>query len=79
MRFALTAPRAGTLEITVTTPVDDFDIDIVGPNGIFAAYYPYPHPARSPRVSIPVSGGSTYEIRLTGAAPHDFELSTALR
>jgi hypothetical protein len=78
-RFAVTVLTSGTLEVTVVAAVSDFDIDVVASDGTFAAYDPYPRPSGSPRVRIPVSAGSTYQIRLAGAAPREFELTTAVR
>ncbi len=77
VRFAVTVPTSGTLEVTATAAIRDFDIDVVAPDGTFAGYYPYPSP--SPQVRIQVSAGSTYQIRLAGAAPRDVELTTAMR
>ncbi len=76
-RFAVTVPTSGTLEVTVIAAMSDFDIDIVTPDGEFAAYDGYPYPSGSPRVKIPVSAGSTYQIRLAGAR-REFQLTTAL-
>jgi pre-peptidase len=78
-RFGITVPASGTLEVTVTAVVSDFDIDIVAPDGTFAAYDGFPYPTGSPRLKIPVSAGLTYQIRLAGAIPRDFELATSLR
>lgn len=77
-RFAVTVPTSGTLEVTVSAAMSDFDIDIVTLDGAFAAYDGYPYPTGSPRVKIPVNAGSTYQIRLAGAR-REFELTTALR
>ena len=77
-RFAVTVPTSGTLDVTVSAAMSDFDIDIVTSDGTFAAYDGYPYKSGSPRLSIPVSAGSTYQIRLAGAR-REFELTTALR
>ena len=77
-RFAVTVPTSGTLDVTVSAAMSDFDIDIVTSDGTFAAYDGYPYPSGSPHVRIPVSAGSTYQIRLAGAR-REFELTTALR
>jgi pre-peptidase len=77
-RFALTAPASGTLAVTVSAAMTDFDIDIVTSDGTFVAYDGYPYASGSPRVTIPVSAGSTYQIRLAGAR-REFELMTALQ
>jgi hypothetical protein len=70
-------PSAGTLEVIVTAPIFDFDIDILRPNGTFALYNPvWISPSRN---QIPVEAGSTYQIRLAGRSPREFELTTALR
>jgi hypothetical protein len=54
-RFAVTVPASGTLEVTVSAAISDFDIDIVTSDGMFAAYDGYPYPSGSPRVKVPVS------------------------
>jgi hypothetical protein len=77
-RVAVTVPTSGILEVTVSAAISQFDIDIVTPDGMFAAYDGYPYPSGFARVKIPVRAGSTYQIRLTGA-PLDFELTTALQ
>jgi hypothetical protein len=77
-RVAVRVPTSGTLEVTVSAASSQFDIDIVTPDGMFAAYDGYPYPSGFARVKIPVSAGLTYQIRLTGA-PLDFELTTALQ
>ena len=76
-RFAVTVATSGALTVTVGAAISDFDIDIVTSDGAFAAYDGYPYPSGSPRVTIPVSAGSTYQIRLAGAR-RQFELTTAL-
>jgi hypothetical protein len=76
-RFAVTVPAAGTLDVTVSAPVINFDLDIVRPDGTFAAYIPFP--SSSPvRARIPVTAGATYEIRMIDASS-GFELTTAVR
>jgi hypothetical protein len=77
-RFAITVPTSGTLEVTVSAAMTDFDIDIVTSDGTFVAYDGYPYKSGSPLVTTPVSAGSTYQIRLAGAR-REFELTTALR
>ena len=77
-RFAVTAPTTGTLELTLTAPVFDFDIDVVAA-GEFALYDPFWAPTR--RISVSVRAGSTYEIRLvaTWCRIREFELTTSMR
>jgi hypothetical protein len=77
-RYALTAPMSGTLEVTVSAPVFEFDIDIVKPDGLFAAY---DASNRSPvRLRAPVGAGLTYEIRVAAiGSGREFEVSTAIR
>jgi hypothetical protein len=76
-RFALTVPSAGMLEVSISAPGRDFDLDVVGPDGTFAHYDPV---WVSPSLDrIPVAAGATYEIRLAGRSPREFELTTALR
>jgi hypothetical protein len=77
-RFALSVPRSGTLEATVSAALYEFDVDIVKPDGTFAAYIGYPYRSGPPMISAPVTAGSLYEIRLAGT-PTDFELTTTLR
>jgi hypothetical protein len=75
--LAVTAPTAGILELTVSAPIRDFDVDIVRPDGTFALYNPawvFPN-----RDRIPVEGGSTYQVRLTGPSPREFELTVVMR
>ena len=77
-RFAVTAPSTGLLTITVSAAVIRFDVDVVRPDGTFAAYVPYP--SGSPvRIEIPTEAGMTYEIRLTDPGAQKVELTTALR
>lgn len=76
-RMAVAVPPSGMLEVTVSAVASDFDIDVVGPDGTFVAYNP--NPRGSPLLRVPVTAGSTYQIRLAGGAPREFELTTALR
>jgi hypothetical protein len=75
-RMAVTPPTSGTLVVTVEGKTD-FDIDVVNPNGTFAAYDPFPHPPLH-TLRVPVTGGSTYQIRLAGA-PRDVNLTASLQ
>ena len=77
-RYALTAPISGTLEVTVSAPRFEFDIDIVKPDGLFAAY---DGSNRSPvRLTTPVDAGLTYEIRVAAiGSASEFEVVTAIR
>ena len=77
-RYALTAPASGTLEVTVSAPVFEFDVDIVKPDGLFAAY---DGSNRSPvRLTTPVDAGRTYEIRVAAiGSAREFEVATAMR
>jgi hypothetical protein len=78
-RFAVTVPTAGNLEVTLSAPVFNFDLDVVGPDGTFVLYSStWVSPTR---VTIRADGGSTYEIRVIGGwnPARDFELTTALR
>jgi hypothetical protein len=77
-RFAVTIPSSGTLEATISASVYEFDVDIVKPDGTFAAYIGYPYRSGPPVISAQVTAGSVYEVRLAGA-PTDFELKTTLR
>jgi hypothetical protein len=77
-RFAVAIPTSGTLEATISAALYEFDVDIVKPDGTFAAYIGYPYRSGPPVISAPVTAGSVYEIRLAGT-PTDFELSTTLR
>jgi hypothetical protein len=74
-RFAVIAPAAGTLEVTLTSAAHS--LDIVNPEGeAFAEFSGSPK-----RLSIPARAGGTYEIRVltdTGAAA-EFELIASLR
>lgn len=78
-RYALTVPASGTLELTVSAKVFNFDVDVVAPDGTFAAYS---GSSSSPlRVTAPVEAGLTYEVRVAGgwSPAREFELTTALR
>jgi hypothetical protein len=77
-RYALTAPASGTLEVTVSAPCFEFDVDIVKPDGLFAAY---DGSNRSPvRLTTPVDAGLTYEIRVAAVgSASEFEVVTAIR
>jgi hypothetical protein len=77
-RFAVTTPSAGILTVTVSAAAIRFDVDVVKPDGTFAAYVPYPT-ASPVRIEIPTEAGQTYEIRLTDPGNQRFELTTALR
>jgi hypothetical protein len=73
-RFALAVPSSGTLELMVSAAAKNVgDIDVVKPVGSFGAYI------TSSSGSIPVTGGLTYEIRVTTPGRQAFELTTALR
>jgi hypothetical protein len=77
-RFARTAPASGTLDLRVSAPVFNFDVDVVKPDGTFAAYA---SSSSSLHVTAPVEAGLTYEIRVAGgwSPAREFELTTALR
>jgi hypothetical protein len=62
-RYTVTAPHTGTLELAITGPIHDFDVDIVGPDGHFVLYNNILGPRQIP---IAVQGGFTYEIRVVG-------------
>lgn len=76
-RFALTAPRSGTLDVTLSAPVFNFDLDVVV-DGTFAGYTSSSY---SPvQLSVQTQAGSTYEIRVAAVGPaRDFVLTTAMR
>jgi hypothetical protein len=76
-RFALTVPRSGTLNVTLSAPVFNFDLDVVT-DGMFAGYAAS---SGSPlQLSVRVEAGLTYEIRVAAVGPaHDFMLTTELR
>jgi hypothetical protein len=65
-RFAVAIPKSGTLEATISAALYEFDVDIVKPDGTFAAYIGYPYRSGPPAISAPVTAGSVYEIRLAG-------------
>lgn len=78
-RYAITSPASGILEVTVSAPVFNFDVDVVNPDGTFAIYG---SASASPlRVRIPVQAGLTYEVRVAGgwSPAREFELTTALQ
>jgi hypothetical protein len=78
-RFGVVAPAAGRLVVTISAPVFQFDVDLIGPDGSFLLYDPsWVSPVR---LEIPVQAGSTYEIRVIGGwdPPRVFELTTAMR
>jgi hypothetical protein len=77
-RFAISPTTSGTLNVTLTAPVFDFDVDVVMPDGTFGKYIAG---ARSPlQFSVPVETGLTYEIRLAAIGQaREFELATTLR
>jgi hypothetical protein len=75
-RFAVRVPTFGTLHVTVSAAQPDFDVDIVAPDGSFASYVP--NPSGSMVIRAPVSAGATYQIRLAGPAPREFQLRAAL-
>ena len=75
-RVAIIAPATGVLEVTVSAPVLTGDLDIWGPKGASAAYFPCP--CRSPFVTtLTVEKGETYEIHVT--VTPEIELTAALR
>jgi hypothetical protein len=78
-RFALTVPASGSLQVTLSAPLFNFDLDILGPSGAFEAYSGiWISPVH---VTIPVRAGSTYEIRVIGGwtPAREFELTTTMR
>jgi hypothetical protein len=78
-RYAITVPATGTLEMTLSAPVFNFDVDVVRPDGTFAVYA---SSSSSPfRVRAQVEAGLTYEIRVAGgwSPAREFELLTVLR
>ena len=82
-RFALTAPSAGTLDVTLTWPTTrpDVVLDVVRPGGNPCALFSWPGGTRH-NLKLPVDAGSTYEIRVVDdgrASPLNYELTTALR
>jgi hypothetical protein len=73
----MTMPETGSLDITISAPSFQHDVDIVGPDGTFVLYDPI---WRTPkRHTVLVHAGSTYEIRVIGVTGVDFDLSTTLR
>jgi hypothetical protein len=77
-RFALTVPSSGILEVRASASPINFDLDIVTPEGTFAAYVASPTPSPV-SVKVPVQAGLTYEIRVTDGGRRAFELTSALR
>lgn len=78
-RYSITPPASGTLEMTLSAPLFNFDVDVVRPDGTFAAYA---GSSSSPlRVRAEVQAGLTYEIRVAGgwSPAREFELVTVLR
>jgi hypothetical protein len=78
-RYAITAPASGNLDLTLSAPYFNFDVDIVKPDGTFAAYA---SSSASPlRVSAPIEAGMTYEIRVAGgwSPAREFEMTAVLR
>jgi hypothetical protein len=81
-RFAVAVPASGTLDVTLTWPVNRSDVvlDVVRPGGNPCALFSWPGATRH-TVRIPVEAGSTYEIRVVddgNASPLNYELTTAL-
>jgi hypothetical protein len=74
-RVAIVAPATGTLEVTVAAPAITGDLDIWGPKGASAAYFPCPCPSPF-RTGLAVEKGETYEIRATMTP--EIELTAAL-
>jgi hypothetical protein len=68
----------GAYTIPSVQGFSEFDMDIVTPDGTFAAYTGFPYRSGPPLMTAPIDGGSTDEIRLAGS-PTDFELTTALK
>src|SRR5262249_49922214 len=77
-RFAVKVPVSGILEVDMSAPQFNFDVDIVAPNGTFALY---DGSWRSPHRAIEVEAGLTYEIRVIGGwePPRTFELSARVQ
>jgi len=46
------------LEATISAALYEFDVDIVKPDGTFAAYIGYPYRSGPPAISAPVTAGS---------------------
>ena len=80
-RYALRVAAFGTLDVTISAPVFNFDMDLVNPDGTFADYTSYRGSTQaSVRLTAPVRGGDTYEIRVAAVgAAQEFESTTALR
>jgi hypothetical protein len=75
-RVAIIAPATGVLEVIVSAPVITGDLDIWGPKGASAAYFPCPCSSPFP-MKLAVEKGETYEIRVT--VTPEIELTTAFR
>ena len=78
-RFGVTAPATGSLDVTISAPLFNFDVDIVGPAGSFVLYDG--RWASPLRLAIPVEAGATYELRVIGGwnPAREFELTVAMR
>jgi hypothetical protein len=75
-RFAVLAPETGILEVMVSAPSINGDLDVWGPNGTSALYFPCP--CTSPvHLTVRAEKGATYEIRVT--LTPEIELTTAFR
>lgn len=78
-RFALTVPRSGQLEVTVSsTPSAPFDGTVLRPDGSIGFYVAAP---LSPmRLTLRVEAGLTYQIDVVHINPdtREFELKTSL-
>jgi hypothetical protein len=73
-RFAVSAPAAGQLEVTLKSSSDQLALDVVNPDGAaFAEFL-----GSDKRVSLPARAGGIYEIRVVGLGA-GFELMTSLR
>ena len=78
-RYAITVPASGTLDMTFSAPLFNFDVDVVNPDGSFAVYA---SSSISPlRARMPVQAGLTYEIRVAGgwSPAREFEFIAVLR
>ena len=80
-RFAFTPPSSATLELT--SPAFPFDLEVLKPNGLAAAFaYSRPGVSSPLQLSVSVDAGVTYEINVyypPGGSTRDFVLTTALR
>ena len=63
-RFAVTAPVAGTLDVTASAAAFNFDVTIVRPDGTIAAENG--SSSVSVHMTIPVEAGATYQIQVAG-------------